>query len=68
MSIVLFECWHVKVCTWSTGESSTEASGNFCEEQGLFSCKDRWDTCVENSKACDGSTDCYNGYDEDNCG
>ena len=43
-----------------------EKSQHICE--GLFSCKDRWDTCVENNKVCDGNTDCYNGYDEDNCG
>ena len=47
---------------------ASETSQSFCEEQGLFSCKDRWDTCVETNKVCDGNTDCYNGYDEDNCG
>merc|ERR1719427_942434 len=46
---------------------TVETFEQFCEEEGLFSCKDRWNTCVDVNKICDGEIDCYNGHDEDNC-
>merc|ERR1712142_963958 len=55
-----------KLSSRSTIET-VDTAQHICEEEGLFSCKDRWNTCIDLNKMCDGEIDCYNGYDEDNC-